>query len=41
MKYCSAGRPGKPVEVAELAAFLGSAAAAYINAQNILVDGGI
>ena len=41
MKYCSAGRPGKPVEVAGLAAFLSSDAAAYINAQNILVDGGI
>jgi 3-oxoacyl-[acyl-carrier protein] reductase len=41
MKYCSAGRPGKPEEVAELAAFLGSDRAAYINAQNILIDGGL
>jgi 3-oxoacyl-[acyl-carrier protein] reductase len=41
MKYCSAGRPGKPEEVAELAAFLASDRAAYINAQNLLVDGGL
>ncbi|HLP17435.1 MAG TPA: 3-oxoacyl-ACP reductase family protein [Bacteroidota bacterium] len=41
MKYCTAGRPGRPEEVAELAAFLASDRAAYINAQNILVDGGL
>ncbi len=41
MKYCSAGRPGKPEEVAELAAFLGSDRAQYINAQNLIVDGGL
>jgi 3-oxoacyl-[acyl-carrier protein] reductase len=41
MKYCSAGRPGKPEEVAELAAFLCSDRAEYINAQNLMVDGGL
>ncbi len=41
MKYCSAGRPGKPEEVAELAAFLSSDRAEYINAQNLIVDGGL
>lgn len=41
MKYCAAGRPGKPEEVAHLAAFLCSEKAAYINAQNLIVDGGL
>lgn len=41
LKYCAAGRPGKPEEVAELAAFLCSDRASYINAQNIVVDGGL
>lgn len=41
LKYCAAGRPGKPEEVANLAAFLCSEQGAYINAQNIIVDGGL
>ncbi len=41
MKYCAAGRPGKPEEVAHLAAFLCSEKASYINAQNLIVDGGL
>jgi 3-oxoacyl-[acyl-carrier protein] reductase len=41
LSYCAAGRPGKPEEVAELAAFLCSDRASYINAQNIVVDGGL
>lgn len=40
-KYCLAGRPGRPEEVAELAAFVCSDRASYINAQTIFVDGGI
>ena len=39
--YCASGRPGTPREVAELVAFLASDRAAYINAQNIVVDGGL
>jgi NAD(P)-dependent dehydrogenase (short-subunit alcohol dehydrogenase family) len=35
------GRPGRPEEVAEAVAFLASDAAAYVNAQNLFVDGGI
>ena len=41
MKYCAAGRPGKPEEVASFAAFLCSDKAAYINAQNMIIDGGL
>lgn len=41
LSYCAAGRPGKPEEVAELAAFLCSDRASYINAQNIVIDGGL
>ncbi|NTU41486.1 MAG: 3-oxoacyl-ACP reductase FabG [Nitrospirales bacterium] len=41
LRYCSAGRPGKPEEVASLAAFLSSDRAAYINGQNIVIDGGL
>ena len=41
VRYCSAGRPGKTAEVAEVIAFLASDAASYVNAQNIFVDGGI
>ncbi len=39
--HCAMSRAGKPEEVAELVAFLASDRAAYINAQTILVDGGI
>jgi len=39
--HCAASRAGKPEEVAALVAFLASDRAAYINAQTILVDGGI
>ncbi|MFC1479584.1 SDR family NAD(P)-dependent oxidoreductase, partial [Planctomycetota bacterium] len=41
VRYCSAGRPGDPEEVAEVAVFLASKKSSYINAQNIFVDGGI
>ncbi|MFC2140888.1 3-oxoacyl-ACP reductase family protein [Acidobacteriota bacterium] len=41
LKYCAAGRPGKPEEVAHFAAFLCSDQAKYINAQNMIIDGGL
>jgi 3-oxoacyl-[acyl-carrier protein] reductase len=41
LRYCVAGRPGEPDELAELAAFLASDKAQYINAQSIFLDGGI
>lgn len=41
MRYCAAGRPGKPEEIADYVAFLCSDKAAYINAQNLVVDGGL
>lgn len=41
MRYCALSRAGRPEEVAELVAFLASDRAPYINAQTILVDGGL
>ncbi|MCP4213653.1 MAG: SDR family oxidoreductase [bacterium] len=41
LKHCASGRPGKASEVAELTAFLASHKAAYINGQNIEINGGI
>ena len=41
LKYCTAGRPGEPEEVAEVVAFLASERARYMNAQSVCVDGGI
>ncbi len=41
IKYCAKGRPGKPEEVAHFAAFLCSDKADYINAQNLIIDGGL
>ncbi|MHC4661097.1 MAG: SDR family NAD(P)-dependent oxidoreductase [Planctomycetota bacterium] len=41
LKYCTAGRPGEPAEVAELVVFLAGEKAIYINAQNLFIDGGI
>ncbi|MBF0408023.1 MAG: SDR family oxidoreductase [Candidatus Riflebacteria bacterium] len=39
-KYCASHRPGTLEEVAELAVFVASDRASYINAQSIFVDGG-
>lgn len=39
--YCALSRAGKCEEVAELVAFLASDRSSYINAQSILIDGGI
>jgi len=41
LQHCTAGRAGKPEEVAELVAFLVSDRASYINAQAIHIDGGV
>ena len=40
-RYCALGRAGLPGDVAELIAFLASDRASYINAQNIVIDGGL
>ncbi len=39
--HCSAGRPGRPEEVAKLAVFLASDDASYINSQILVCDGGL
>ena len=39
--FCALSRAGKCEEVAELVAFLASDRSSYINAQSILVDGGL
>ena len=41
LKYCIAGRPGETDEAAAVAVFLASDAASYVNAQEIVVDGGL
>jgi 3-oxoacyl-[acyl-carrier protein] reductase len=41
LNYCALSRAGKCEEVAELVAFLASDKSSYINAQSILIDGGI
>jgi len=40
-RFCTLSRAGRPQEVAELVAFLASDRASYINAQAILIDGGL
>jgi NAD(P)-dependent dehydrogenase (short-subunit alcohol dehydrogenase family) len=39
--YCALSRAGKCEEVAELVAFLASDRSSYINAQSIMIDGGL
>ena len=41
INYCALSRAGRCEEVAELVAFLASDRSSYINAQSILIDGGI
>lgn len=41
IKYCLAGRPGEPEEIANLVAFVSSDKGSYLNGQNIFVDGGL
>ena len=40
-RFCAMSRPGRPEEVAELAAFLLSDRAPYLNAQSVVLDGGL
>jgi 3-oxoacyl-[acyl-carrier protein] reductase len=40
-KFCALGRPGRPEEIAEVALFLASDRASYVNAQMIQADGGL
>lgn len=40
-RFCSLGRPGSATEVAELVAFLASERASYVNAQHVVIDGGL
>jgi 3-oxoacyl-[acyl-carrier protein] reductase len=39
--FCCLARAGTPEEVAELVAFLASDRSSYLNAQALLIDGGI
>ncbi|MBM4062900.1 MAG: SDR family oxidoreductase [Planctomycetes bacterium] len=41
VRHCAAGRAGRAEEVAEVAAFLASERASYVNGQDVFVDGGI
>lgn len=41
LDHCACGRPGTAAEVAETVCFLASERSAYLNGQNIFVDGGI
>jgi NAD(P)-dependent dehydrogenase (short-subunit alcohol dehydrogenase family) len=41
LDHCAVGRPGSAEEVAETVCFLASSKAAYINGQNLFVDGGV
>ncbi|MBX6764806.1 MAG: SDR family oxidoreductase [Rubrobacteraceae bacterium] len=41
LRQVPSGRVGEPEEVAQLAAFLASDAAAYINGANVVIDGGV
>jgi 3-oxoacyl-[acyl-carrier protein] reductase len=41
LKYCPVGRLGELSEIAELVTFLASPAAAYINGQDLRVNGGL
>jgi len=40
-QFCTLGRAGTPLEVAEVVAFLASDRSSYVNAQSILIDGGL